>query len=90
VIEIEDPPAIAGCSECASPLGWLYSAKKKIWISVVRIDDNTFRLHTCAVFGQSRSWRHVQKVAPETTRRGIRRARMALAKNSIEKEKPGG
>lgn len=90
MIQIEEPPDIAGCSECVSPLGWLWSAKKKIWISVVRIDDETFRLHRCAVFGQARSWRHVQKVAPETTRRGIRRARMALANSSIEKEKPNG
>jgi hypothetical protein len=88
VIEIEEPPTIVGCSECSSVLGWLYSAKKRIWISVVRVDDETFRLHTCPVFGQSKSWRHVQKVSPDTTRRGIRRARMALKKSITEKEQP--
>lgn len=79
MIEIEEPPNIAGCSECASPVGWLYSPKKKAWISVVRIDDETFRLHHCAVFGQPRSWKHLQPQPADVKRRGLRRARLAAA-----------
>lgn len=79
MIEIEEPPTITGCSECSSVIGWLYSAKKKVWISVVRVDDETFRLHHCAVFGRPSSWKHVRRQPAEVTRRGIRRARLAAA-----------
>lgn len=89
MIEIEDPPAIAACSECSNPLGWMYSAKKSVWISVIRdaVDPDVYRIHRCAVFGQPSSWRHIQKQAPETTRAGLRRARQELRNRGLDKKR---
>lgn len=92
MIEIEDLPSPLplACSTCMEPLTWVYVHHIRRNIAVIPLRDVdrwSFRLHTCQISNE-RTWRHVQKVAPETTRRGIRRARMALAKDSIEKEKP--
>lgn len=100
MIEIEalPSPLPLACSTCCEPLTWIYVHHLARNIAVVPlrgVDRFSFRIHTCDL-KPSRDWRYVQKVAPETTRRGMRRARMvaaaaeAKAKNSIEKEKPSG
>lgn len=98
MIEIEDLPAPLplACSECMEPLTWIWVHHLRRNIAVVPLrglDRFSFRIHTCRLTAD-RTWRHVQKVAPETTRRGARRARLAIAeaktKNGIEKEARDG
>lgn len=98
MIEIESlpTPVPRACSTCNEPLTWVYVhhlARNIAVIPLRGVDRFSFRIHTCNL-SSARDWRYVQKVAPETTRRGMRRARMvaaaaeAKAKSSIEKGTP--
>ena len=59
MIEIPDPPTQRVCASCSSPLSWLWSPRSRAWISVVRVDDTTVRLHRCRTTGGPVTWRHV-------------------------------
>lgn len=98
MIEIEDLPSPlpTACSTCMEPLTWIFVHHLRRNISVVPlrgVDRFSFRIHTCNL-SAARDWRYVQKVAPETTRRGMRRARMVAAaaaekaKSGSEKDRP--
>lgn len=81
MIQIEEPPDIRACSTCMSPLTFIYVYHLQRTVAVVPVsgvDRMTFRLHTCQLKSE-RTWRHVQRVNPETTRRGVRKARAILA-----------
>jgi len=95
VTEVEALPEDAPryCTTCMEPLTWIHVFHLNRNVAVVPLgepDRFSFRIHTCALPGPARTWRHVQKVAPETTRRGARRARLAIAeakaKSGNEKE----
>lgn len=80
MISVEEPPDVRACSTCMSPLTWIYVYHLNRTVAVVPVqgvDRFTFRLHTCELKPE-RTWRHVQKVAPETARRGARQARQVL------------
>jgi hypothetical protein len=82
VIEIEDPPPQLACSECQSVVGWLWSARHKIWLAVTNpdpTDRDLLRIHRCEVFGQPSTWKHLKPQPVEVKRRGIRRARSVAA-----------
>lgn len=96
--EIEDLPSPLplACSTCCEPLTWIWVhhlARNIAVIPLRDVDRFSFRIHTCNL-SAARDWRYVQKVAPETTRRGMRKARLVAAaaaskaKSSTEKEKP--
>ena len=82
MIEIEDEPQEPkACSECWNPLTYIYVYHLKRTIAVVPVRDvdrMTFRLHTCRLKPE-RTWRNVQRVDPQITKRGARRARAVLA-----------
>jgi hypothetical protein len=83
VIEIESLPdnAPLACSTCMEPLTWIYVHHLKRNVAVIPlrgVDRWSFRLHTCRLTGE-RTWRNVQRVAPELTKRGAKRASAALA-----------
>jgi hypothetical protein len=90
-IESAPEPLPLACSTCCEPLTWVYPLHLKRWIAVIPlrdVDRYSFRLHTCALKPE-RTWRHVQRVPPELTLRGAKRARAALAakaKKHTEKE----
>jgi hypothetical protein len=86
-ITIDDPPDVRACSECMSPLTYVYVFHLRRTIAVIPVqgvDRMTFRLHTCRMKAE-KTWRHVQRVAPETTRRGASRARAVLAAKAKER-----
>lgn len=94
MITIEEPPETRACSTCMSPLTYAYVfhlGRTVAFVPVPGVDRFTVRIHTCDMKPE-RTWRHVQKVSPETTRRGMRRARLVAAaaaekaKSSIEKK----
>lgn len=91
MIQIEEPPDVKACSECMSPLTYAYVfhlGRTVAFVPVQGVDRYTVRIHTCRMTAE-RTWRHVQKVNPETARRGARRARAVLAaknKKLTEKE----
>ncbi len=93
MIQIEDPPAVKACSECMNPLTYAYVfhlGRTVAFVPVQGVGRYAVRIHTCQMKPE-RTWRHVQKVHPETTRRGARKARAVLAakaKERIEKETP--
>lgn len=82
MIEIDDEPLEPrACSECMKPLTYIYVYHISKTIAVVPVhgvDRMTFRLHTCRL-KQERTWRNVQRVDPQITKRGARRARAVLA-----------
>jgi hypothetical protein len=82
VIEIPDEPQEPkACSTCMNPLTYIYVYHINKTIAVIPVkgvDRMTFRLHTCRL-EPARTWRHVQRVDPQTVRRGARRASAALA-----------
>lgn len=87
VIEVDEPPDVRACSECMSPLTWIYVHHLRRNIAVVPVpgvDRMTFRLHTCRSNEDKarKPWRYVQTVEPEIARRGARRARAVLAAKS--------
>lgn len=88
MIEIEDEPQEPrACSECMNPLTYIYVYHLKRTIAVIPmpgVDRMTFRLHTC-VLKPERTWRHVQKVDPRTTKRGAAKARAVLAERKARK-----
>jgi hypothetical protein len=95
VIEIDDlpDPVPLACSTCMEPLTWIWVHHLRRNIAVVPlkgVDRWSFRIHTCQMKAE-RTWRNVQRVPPELTRRGARRARAVLAaqaKKRTEKEDP--
>lgn len=81
MIEIEEPPDTLACSTCMNPLTWIWVHHLSRNIAVIPVHDvdrYTFRIHTCTLKAE-RTWRNVQRVSPELTRRGARRARAVLA-----------
>lgn len=82
MIEIQEPPTYRdACSSCMKPLTYVYVfhlARTVAVVPVHDIDNYTFRIHTCELKPE-RTWRNVQRVDPQTTKRGARRARAALA-----------
>lgn len=81
MIEIEEPPDVRACSTCMSPLTWVYIYHLSRTVAVIPVHDVdrfTFRIHTCTLKPE-RTWRNVQRVAPELTKRGAKRARAVLA-----------
>ncbi len=98
MIEIEDLPSPLplACSTCMEPLTWVYVHHIRRNVAVVPlrgVDRFSFRIHVCDL-KPARDWRYVQKVSAETTRRGMRKARLVAAaaeskaKSSTEKENP--
>jgi hypothetical protein len=84
VIQVDEPPDVLACSECMSPLTWIWVFHLGRTIAVVPVqgeDRMTFRLHTCRLNEEKskRPWRYVQTQSPDTARRGARRARAVLA-----------
>lgn len=84
MIEVAEPPDVRACSECMSPLTWIYVFHLSKTIAVVPVlgeDRMTFRLHTCRMDQEKakKPWRYVQTVEPEIARRGAKRARAVLA-----------
>lgn len=94
VIEVAEPPDVRACSECMSPLTWIYVfhlSKTVAVVPVLGVDRMTFRLHTCRIDEDKarKPWRYVQKVEPETARRGARRARAVLAAKAKTRTEEG-
>ncbi|GAA0738586.1 hypothetical protein Drose_04390 [Dactylosporangium roseum] len=86
--EIEDPPAQLACSTCNSVVGWLWSARHKVWLAVTNpdpADRDLLRIHRCELFGQPKTWKHLKPVPPEVKRRGVRRARAVLAAQATKR-----
>lgn len=97
MIEIDDlpNPVPLACSTCMEPLTWIWVHHLRRNIAVVPLgqpDRFSFRIHTCSLKPE-RTWRHMQKVSPELTRRGARKARAVLAAKAqkrSDKEKTDG
>lgn len=94
MIEIEEPPDVRACSECMSPLTWIYLFHLSRTVAVVPVqgvDRMTFRLHTCRIDEQKakKPWRYVQTVEPEIARRGAKRARAVLAAKKTKRTEEG-
>lgn len=89
MIEIPDEPLEPrACSECMSPLTYIYIYHLKRVAAVIPLsglDRFSFRLHTCALKPE-RTWRHVQKVDPRTTKRGAAKARAVLAERKLSRK----
>jgi len=94
VIEVDDPPDVRACSECMSPLTYIYVFHLSRTVAVVPVsgvDRMTFRLHTCRSDEDKarRPWRYVQTVEPEIAHRGAKRARAVLAAKTKSAPKKG-
>jgi len=91
VIEIEEPPDVRACSTCMSPLTWIFVhhlSRNVAVIPVHDVDRFTFRIPTC-VLKAERTWRNVQRVSPELTKRGAKRARAVLAAKTKKRTEEG-
>ena len=64
VITIADPPTVHACATCQAALSWLYSPKRGAWIAVVRVDDDTMRLHRCRHAQDPATWRELRRGDP--------------------------
>ena len=64
MIEISEPPTVHACASCQAALSWLYSAKRGAWIAVVRVDDDTMRLHRCRHAQDPKTWRELRRGDP--------------------------
>jgi len=84
MIQITEPPDVAACSTCMSPLSWLWSAKRQNWVAVIPLDRITFRLHQCRHAQDLPTWRDIPHVHPETVRRGAAKVRAVLLERTGE------
>ena len=67
MIEIEEPPEIRACAGCVHPLLWMWSPRRRAWVSFVPGSDPlSLRVHQCSPAQDIPTWRVVREPDPPT------------------------
>lgn len=78
MIEIDEPPTIRACAGCVNPLHWLWSPRRRAWVSFVPGSDPlSLRVHQCLPAQDIPTWKAVRE--PEPPSPEYLAARKALA-----------
>lgn len=86
MIEIDEPPDIAACGQCARPLRWFWGpagAEEPEWTAFIPDDNRLPVLHGCRRLQGPRTWRQLALV-PDPDQAERNAAGRALAEQEIK------
>lgn len=88
MIEIDEPPDIAACAPCMQPLIWLWSPRRKAWVSVTPgPEPDLLKVHGCRKLQDFPTWKDLPHGDPPSQE--YREAREAIKnkeRTEIEEE----